>query len=89
LVLLVEAGLAEPDCIKQAIGATFRRRATHPLPGLLPEPPLAWAGPYAALARALGLPVSTLQEAYAYLDAYWQRWGLGQVDQTECTKDEQ
>ncbi len=41
-------------------------------------PPTDWAEPYAALAQDLQLPVTTLQEAYTYLNTYWQEWELGQ-----------
>ncbi|MBU0702710.1 MAG: nucleotidyl transferase AbiEii/AbiGii toxin family protein [Chloroflexi bacterium] len=73
LVLLVHLGRLNPDHIKRALVATFKVRDTHPLPDRLPEPPLAWAEPYAAIAQELELPASTLQEAYVYLDVYWQR----------------
>jgi len=54
----------------------FEARNTHLLPARLPEPPPDWAEPYAALAREIGLPVPTLQEAYAWLDTQWCSWGL-------------
>ena len=57
-----------------------RLRNTHPFPAHLPGPPPAWAEPYAALAQELGLPALTLQKAQAYLDTYWYKWGLGQMN---------
>jgi len=39
-------------------------------------------GPYDTIALELGLPALTLHEAYAYLDAYWQRWELGQASES-------
>jgi hypothetical protein len=85
LVLLVHSGQLKPERVKQALGATFETRGTHPSPTQLPMPPTDWAEPYTALAQELGLPALTLQEAYTYLDAYWQEWGLGQV----CESDHQ
>lgn len=87
LVLLVGTDLPDPGRIRCALRATFETRDTHPIPARLPEPPPSWAEPYAALARELELPASTLQEAYAYLDAWWDRWGLGQRGQSEFVED--
>ena len=86
LVLLMDSDLLEPDRVKRALKATFETRETHQLPARLPEPPLAWTGPYAALAQDLRLPAITLQDAYAYLDTYWQKWGLGQMSESESQR---
>jgi hypothetical protein len=80
LVVLLHLGKLKPERVREALGATFETRETHPLPTRLPEPPVDWAGPYSALAEELGLPALTLGEAHAYLDAYWQRWGLGRPE---------
>ena len=79
LVLLVNSGLLEPSEIKQALEATFRVRATHPLKAELPKPPDAWSGTYRALAVELGLPMQDLEQAYGYLTAFWQSHGLGKA----------
>jgi len=76
LVLLAHSGLLDPANLRRALRATFEARSTHPLPARLPEPPPDWAEPYAALAREIGLPVPTLQEAYAWLDTQWCSWEL-------------
>jgi hypothetical protein len=86
LVLLVDSGLLEPDHVVRALRATFEARKTHPLPLRLPEPPPTWEESYAALAQELGLSALTLQAAYAHLDAYWQRWGLGQGPESNPLK---
>jgi hypothetical protein len=83
LVLLVSSDLIKPEHVKRALRATFETRDTHSLPTHLPEPPPAWAESYAALAHELELPALTLQDAHAYLDGYWQRWGLDQVGESE------
>jgi hypothetical protein len=83
LVLLVQAGQLESELVKQALRATFGARATHLLPVRLPEPPEDWAEPYAALAQELGLPASTLEEAYTYLDTCWQAWELGKTGESD------
>lgn len=83
LVLLVDSGLLEPDRVKHALRATFETRRTHKLPARLSMPPTDWAESYAAQARDLRLPAMTLQEAYTYLDTYWQEWELGQGGESD------
>jgi hypothetical protein len=83
LMLLVDSGRLEPDHVKRALGATFETRKTHPLPPRLPEPPPAWEESYVALAQELGLSALTLRAAHAHLEAYWQRWGLGQGEEAD------
>ena len=83
LVLLVDSGLLEPNRVKRALRATFETRVTHPLPERLPMPPTDWPEPYAALAQDLQLPVVTLQEAYTYLNTYWQEWELEQSSESD------
>ena len=80
LVLLVDSELLDPERVRQALRATFAARDTHLLPTSLPHPPAAWAEPYAALAHDLDLPALTMEEAYAYVGAYWDHWALGQPD---------
>jgi len=72
LVLLAHLKQLNLNHVKRALAATFETRGTHPLPTHLPEPPAAWSKPYAAIAQELELPVATLQQAYACLNAYWQ-----------------
>jgi hypothetical protein len=79
LVLLVHSGLLEAAQVRQALQETFRLRATHPLTVELPKPPAAWSESFAALASELGLPVQDLEQAHAYLNAFWRSHGLGQI----------
>jgi hypothetical protein len=81
LVLLIDSGLLEPDRVKRALEATFETRKTHPLPPRLPEPQPTWEESYADLAQELRLSALTLHAAYAHLDTYWQRWGLGRGEE--------
>ena len=82
LVLLVHAGLLEAAQVREALQVTFRLRATHPLTAELPKPPEAWSESFRALASELGLPVQDLEQAHAYLSAFWGRHGLGQVQES-------
>ena len=82
LVLLVHSGLVEAAQVRKALQTTFRLRATHPLTADLPKPPTAWSESFAALATELGLPVQDLEQAHAYLTAFWQSHGLGQVQES-------
>jgi hypothetical protein len=87
LVLLIHSGQVEPERARRALRATFETRATHPLPLRLPPPPQDWVEPYAALARELGLPASTLPEAYAYLAGHWAEWALFTANALHTEKD--
>ena len=78
LVLLVKSRFLDPERVRLALAGTYRARRTHPLPVNLPRPPDAWLEPYAALAQELRLRPSTLEEAYEYLNAYWEELGLVQ-----------
>jgi hypothetical protein len=81
IVLMVHAGLFEAAAAKQALEATFRLRATHPLQPELPKPPEAWLDSYRALSTELGLPAKNLKQAYEYLASFWQCHGLGEASQ--------
>ena len=48
--------------LRAAIEQTWAHRGTHPVPESLPEPPVAWARPYAEMAKASRLPWATLEE---------------------------
>lgn len=51
LVLLIDSGLLNLDRLKRDIADTFRRRATHEVPGQLEAPPDFWAPVFAKLAE--------------------------------------
>lgn len=51
--------------LRAAIDLTFRHRGTHPVPDRLPAAPLAWAAPYADLARRDGLAWPDLEAVTA------------------------
>ena len=82
LVLLVHSGLLEAEQVRQALEVTFRLRGTHLLTDRLPKPPKAWSESFRALAIELGLPVQDLEQAHAYLSAFWGSRGLGQVQES-------
>jgi hypothetical protein len=79
LVLLVHSGLLGAHEVRQALEATFRARATHPLKADLPKPPDAWSEPYRALAAELGIPDQDLRRAYECLVAFWKSQGLDKI----------
>jgi len=82
LVLLVHFGLVEAAQVRQALQVTFRFRATHPLMAELPKPPEFWSESFQALAIGLELPVQDLEQAHAYLSAFWRSHGLGKVKES-------
>lgn len=55
LVLIASASEVEAAEVKRAIDVVFGRRATHPVPSRLPEPPADWMVPYRRLASPLGV----------------------------------
>lgn len=56
--------------LRAAIDITFRHRGTHPVPAGLPDAPLAWAAPYADLARRDGLVWTDLETVTAAARAF-------------------
>jgi hypothetical protein len=63
LVLLVGSNQLSPEKTKEAIGSTFHRRSTHPIPPFLQSPPPTWDKPFIALASECGLNIS-IDEAF-------------------------
>lgn len=72
LALLATAQSIEAQRLRAALEQTFRFRKTHSVPVMFPEPPAAWATPYAAMAREDQLAWASLDEvakaAKAFLD---------------------
>lgn len=63
--------LAEVD---GALERTFRLRATHDIPRLLPAPPEDWRTPYEQMAREAHLDPRGIDAGFQLLDAYWTRY---------------
>jgi len=59
----------DPQLVKEALGATFKRRKTHVMPEVLKPPPAEWRQPYAKLARQCGLS-EDLDEFFRLLVPY-------------------
>ncbi len=70
MLLLIGSGKMDRTKVRQALSATFKRRKTHPLPEFLDKPPVAWKGPFGALAGTCGLS-EDLDEAFKVLNAYY------------------
>lgn len=62
LALLATIRPLDAARLRAALAQTFGFRATHGLPPRLPDPPAAWALPYATMARSDRLPWPTLAE---------------------------
>jgi hypothetical protein len=71
LVLILKHEAPAMERVSAAVGATFRRRGTHPVPDVVPEPPSGWTKPFTALAAECGLE-QTLATAHERVEAYWQ-----------------
>ena len=72
LALLIDLGLLDTEALKQAVHATFMRRGTHAEPVGLNPPPEAWRAAFAQLAAEVGLRATTLDAAYAEVEAFWK-----------------
>jgi hypothetical protein len=71
LVLLVGSNQLSPEQTKEAIGSTFNRRKTHPVPLILQGPPPTWGKPFIALASECGLHIS-IDEAFRIVDIFFR-----------------
>ena len=72
IALLATTRAIDARRLRAALAQTFSYRETHPLPDKLPDPPAAWTGPYATMAREDQLAWPTLgavtNAARAFLD---------------------
>jgi hypothetical protein len=72
LVLILEHEAPATDRLSTAVDATFRRRGTHTVPDVVPEPPSGWAKPFAALATECRLQHS-VGTAHERVETFWRR----------------
>lgn len=56
LALIAALSALDAATLRGGIEATFARRATHPVPLALPNPPGDWRTPFRRLAEAVGIP---------------------------------
>jgi len=82
LALLATAQAIEAKRLRAALEQTFSFRNTHPLPVILPDPLVAWATPYAAMAREDQLPWPTLAEVTAAAKAFLDPVLVGELAAT-------
>lgn len=71
LVLLMDDGLEPSRELLEVTQRTFTARASHELPGEVPDPPRDWATRYAELAADLDISAKTIGEAMRALRAFW------------------
>jgi hypothetical protein len=72
LVLLITLGLPDTELVKQAVRATFERRATHPIPTDLTPPADDWRAAFAQMVAEIDLYAATLDAAFAVVTAFWR-----------------
>lgn len=70
LALLASVKSLDAKRLRAALDQTFSFRKTHEVPPALPDPPAAWAAPYAALAAEDELEWPTLSEVAAAARAF-------------------
>lgn len=69
LALIAATSTLDAALLRAAINTAFTRRATHPLPMTLPQPPGDWATQYRRLAQEVGAPTD-LSAGYADASAF-------------------
>lgn len=70
LVVLAEQQSFDATSLRAAIRATFGARASDPVPGQVPEPPVWWGVEFRRMGRDVGLAAETLDGAMELLDAF-------------------
>jgi hypothetical protein len=71
LVLILKHETLATQRVAAAVDATYRRRATHSAPDVVPTPPSDWEKPFAALAADCGLD-ERLATAHERIQAFWR-----------------
>ncbi len=71
LVLLIEDGLVADAEVVKVTRHVFDVRATHPLPGIIPDPPPRWQAEYPAMAHNLTDTAPDLPAALTLLRDFW------------------
>ena len=73
MVLLIRLGLRPDEALRTAVEATFARRATHPVPGIVPSPPAEWSPTYARIAADIRLDIDDAAAAHRLIADFWER----------------
>ncbi len=70
LILLLNLNHHSPESFEYALLRVFKARNTHPLPEVLPQPPLSWKNPFSAMALECGLP-ENLKDGFAKVTKFY------------------
>ena len=70
IALLASVRPLQAERLRVALSTTFEFRATHPLPGALPDPPSSWITPYSEMAKVSDLAWTTLEQLTAEVRAF-------------------
>ena len=70
IALLATVRDIDGPSLRSAIEGTFAHRATHPVPGFVPEPPSTWAPVYELIATNDALPWRTLADVTAAVESF-------------------
>jgi hypothetical protein len=82
LALLATTQAIDATYLRTALEQTFSFRKTHSLPMSVPAPPLAWEGPYAAMAREDRLAWATLGDVTEAVQSFLDPLLEGDLDAT-------
>jgi predicted nucleotidyltransferase component of viral defense system len=70
LILLLKSKNPVPEAFQHALQRVFRTRKTHPLPEVLPEPPMSWQKPFAEMAANCCISQS-LKDGFAIVSEFY------------------
>ncbi len=75
MVLLINEGELDSNYLRDTISKTFKRRATHPIPKAIPDPPEFWTSVYQDMADECGLSVD-IEDGLEIVSQYFNPLGL-------------
>ncbi len=73
IALILELNPPEPKAARIAIESVFEKRATHPIPPNIPDPPASWTATYATSAAMIDLPIARIDDAIGMVRQYWMK----------------
>lgn len=71
LILLLKSKNRVTEAFQHVLHRVFSARNTHPLPAVLPEPPLIWQKPFAAMAGECGISKS-LKDGFTKVSEFYK-----------------
>lgn len=70
LILLLKSNKGTPESFQYALQRVFKARNRHPLPAVLPEPPVSWQKSFATMAAECGISQS-LKDGFTKISVFY------------------